>query len=115
MQLLSKRRELGQAGMRRAAVSESPLANSVTSCPNSTSSSVRYDTTRSVPPYFNGGTLSHKRATSAIFTLLLLTERLFLLYDIRPNLLSTVGMVYPVNLVGAFTSASIMEPVSRQL
>ena len=40
----------GSAGTRRALVSESPLANSVTSCPSPTSSSVRYDTTRSVPP-----------------------------------------------------------------
>jgi hypothetical protein len=39
-------------------VVESPLANRVTSWPSRTSSSVRYDTTLSVPPYSIGGTLS---------------------------------------------------------
>ena len=34
----------------RALVFESPLANSVTSWPSRTSSSVRFETTRSVPP-----------------------------------------------------------------
>ena len=37
-------------GTRFARVTESPAANSVTSCPRRTSSSVMYDTTRSVPP-----------------------------------------------------------------
>src|ERR1700752_3601727 len=37
------------------------------SCPNPTSSSVIYETTRSVPPYSLGGTLSYKGATCAIF------------------------------------------------
>ena len=41
-----------------AAVRESPVANSVTSCPSPTSSSVNHETTRSVPPYNFGGTLS---------------------------------------------------------
>ena len=38
-------------------VTESPLANSVTSWPSAISSSVSHDTTRSVPPYSFGGTL----------------------------------------------------------
>jgi hypothetical protein len=37
-------------GTSRALVSESPLANKVTSCPCLTSSSVRYETILSVPP-----------------------------------------------------------------
>ena len=48
---------------------ESPLANSVTSWPSSTSASVIYDTTRSVPPYSLGGTDSVKGAICAIFIL----------------------------------------------
>jgi hypothetical protein len=39
-----------QPGTNLAAVVESPLANSVTSWPMRTSSSVKYETTRSVPP-----------------------------------------------------------------
>jgi hypothetical protein len=41
---------------------ESPEAKSVTSCPASTSASVKYETTRSVPPYEVGGTLSKSGA-----------------------------------------------------
>jgi hypothetical protein len=37
---------------------ESPLANSVTSWPKPTNSFVNHETTRSVPPYNFGGTLS---------------------------------------------------------
>jgi hypothetical protein len=40
----------GSTGTSSAAVCESPDANSVTSCPRRTSSSVSQDTTRSVPP-----------------------------------------------------------------
>src|SRR3954468_16082099 len=47
---------LGTAGARRALVSESPLAKSVTSCPRDTSASQRLWMTRSVPPYCPGGT-----------------------------------------------------------
>jgi hypothetical protein len=51
MQLwLFSRRDFGQHGTNRADVSESPLANNVTSCPSSTSASVKFETTRSVPP-----------------------------------------------------------------
>jgi hypothetical protein len=50
-----------------AAVRESPLANRVTSCPWRTSSSVRYETIRSVPPYRCGGQRSASGATWAIF------------------------------------------------
>jgi len=46
----SRRSACGQIGSSRAVVTESPLANSVTSCPSDTSSSVSHDTTRSVPP-----------------------------------------------------------------
>src|SRR5215207_784916 len=49
-----------------AEVRESPLANSVTSCPNATSSSVSQCTTRSVPPYSLGGTASVSGATCAM-------------------------------------------------
>src|SRR5262249_1824653 len=59
-----------QAALRQrtslAAVLESPLANSVTSWPWRTNSSVRYETTRSMPPYSCGGTLSYRGATCAI-------------------------------------------------
>ena len=48
----------GAHGTSRARVTESPLANSVTSWPRSISASVRKSTTRSVPPYSLGGTLS---------------------------------------------------------
>ena len=56
IQLASVRSERGQAATSRAEVTESPLANSVTSWPIATSSSVRNETTRSVPPYNRGGT-----------------------------------------------------------
>jgi hypothetical protein len=46
----SRRSALGAHGTSFASVTESPLANSVTSWPCRTSSSVRYETTRSVPP-----------------------------------------------------------------
>jgi hypothetical protein len=49
-----------------ADVTLSPLANRVTSCPISTSSSVRKETTRSVPPYSFGGTASWRGAICAI-------------------------------------------------
>jgi len=42
----------------RARVRASAAANSVTSCPSSTSASHRCATTRSVPPYSGGGTAS---------------------------------------------------------
>jgi len=45
---------------------ESPLANSVTSFPSATSSSVSQCTTRSVPPYNLGGTASVSGATCAM-------------------------------------------------
>src|SRR6476661_6457471 len=56
----------GHIGASVAEVDESPLANNVTSWPSCTSWSVRYDTTRSVPPYNFGGTLSLNGATCAI-------------------------------------------------
>ena len=49
-QLSSRRSARGAHGTSRARVTESPLANNVTSCPRSTSASVRNETTRSVPP-----------------------------------------------------------------
>jgi hypothetical protein len=52
--------------MRVAVVLESPLANSVTSQPKLTNSSVSQETTLSVPPYSFGGTLSASGATSAM-------------------------------------------------
>ena len=60
----------GHIGRSVAAVTESPLANSVTSWPNSTSPSTSQATTRSVPPYNLGGTASVSGATCAmrIFT-----------------------------------------------
>src|SRR4051794_14948081 len=67
-QPLSSRRDRSQTGTRLALVTESPLANRVTSWPAATSSSVRYDTTRSVPPYIRGGTLSYNGAICAIRT-----------------------------------------------
>jgi hypothetical protein len=66
MQSGFKRKAFGQQATSRAFVFESPLANRVTSCPSSTNSSVRYETTRSVPPYSFGGTLSYKGETWAI-------------------------------------------------
>jgi hypothetical protein len=56
----------GQGGTSLALVRESPLANSVTSCPKSTNSSVNQETTRSVPPYNFGGTLSARGAICAM-------------------------------------------------
>jgi hypothetical protein len=56
----------GQQATSLAPVLESPLANNVTSCPCLTSSSVKYETTRSVPPYCWGGTLSYSGETCAI-------------------------------------------------
>src|SRR6185295_19673215 len=55
-------------GTSSAQVCESAVAKSVTWCPCRTSSSVRYETTRSVPPYCRGGTLSNSGATCAIRT-----------------------------------------------
>src|ERR1700735_773942 len=62
----SSRRERGQLASSRALVTESPLANSVTSWPSVISSSVSHDTTRSVPPYNFGGTASVSGAICAI-------------------------------------------------
>src|SRR5215217_3934192 len=59
----------GTQGTSVAEVWESPLANSVTSWPCATSSSVSQDTTRSVPPYSFGGTASANGATWAIRTI----------------------------------------------
>jgi len=53
-------------GTSSALLIESPLANKVTSWPRSISSSVSHETTRSVPPYSFGGTLSASGATCAI-------------------------------------------------
>src|SRR5262245_24956738 len=64
--LSSSRMARGQAAISRADVRESALAKSVTSWPRRTSSSVSHDTTRSVPPYSCGGTLSARGATWAI-------------------------------------------------
>src|SRR5258708_1593180 len=61
-----RRSARGHAGMRFALVCESPAANSVTLWPRRTSSSVMYDTTRSVPPYSLGGTLSYRGAICAM-------------------------------------------------
>jgi len=58
-----RRSALGQQATSSAAVSESPLANRVIWWPCAISSSVRYETTRSVPPYCAGGTLSISGAT----------------------------------------------------
>src|ERR1700719_149643 len=65
---LLSRREVFDPGMSLAEVCESPLANKVTSWPCATSCSVRNETTRSVPPYILGGTLSYRGETCAIFT-----------------------------------------------
>ena len=46
----SSRNAACEHGSRWAQVTESPLANKVTSCPIATSSSVSHATTRSVPP-----------------------------------------------------------------
>jgi hypothetical protein len=48
----------GLCARRGDRLGRSPLANSVRSCPKSTNSSVNHETTRSVPPYNLGGTLS---------------------------------------------------------
>src|SRR5215470_6056515 len=63
---VSRRRARVHIGTRLAWVRESPVANTVTSCPCFTNSSVRYETIRSVPPYSLGGTLSYSGATCAI-------------------------------------------------
>src|SRR6266404_1030309 len=65
-QFSSCQRACGQGATSFAAVRESPLANRVTSCPSRTSSSVKYETTLSVPPYRRGGTHSYKGATWAM-------------------------------------------------
>src|SRR5215813_8790639 len=65
--LASSRSAIGAHGTSSALETESPLANSVTSCPSLTSSSAKYDTIRSVPPYSRGGTLSMSGAICAIF------------------------------------------------
>src|SRR6478672_3254889 len=62
----SSRSALGHVESSFADVWESPLANSVTSFPNATSSSVNQCTTRSVPPYNLGGTASVSGATCAM-------------------------------------------------
>src|ERR671930_1880636 len=49
-----------------ASVCESPVANSVTSCPASASPSASRATTHSIPPYPLGGTASHGGGISAI-------------------------------------------------
>ena len=49
-------------------VCESPAANSVTSCPWSTSPSARIDTTHSMPPYRVGGTANQAGAMIAMRT-----------------------------------------------
>jgi hypothetical protein len=64
--LASSRSAVEHGDTRRAAVNESPLAKSVTSWPRLTSRSVRFETTRSVPPYSLGGTLSKRGAICAI-------------------------------------------------
>src|SRR5918993_5028023 len=61
------RSAMSEQRTRRAAVRESPLANRVTSWPWRTSSSVRNETIRSVPPYRRGGQRSASGATCAIF------------------------------------------------
>src|SRR5829696_9784857 len=60
----------GTHGTSFAEVLESPLANSVTSCPSATSSSVSQDTTRSVPPQSLGGTASASGAIWAMRTVI---------------------------------------------
>src|SRR5262245_14519893 len=65
--LASSRSAMGAHGTSSALETDSPLANRVTSCPSLTSSSARYDTIRSVPPYRRGGTLSMSGAICAIF------------------------------------------------
>ena len=50
LQVSSRRRARGAQGTNVARVTESALANNVTSCPRSTSASVKNETTRSVPP-----------------------------------------------------------------
>jgi hypothetical protein len=64
------RRALGHIATKRAVLVESPLANKVTSCPAQTSSSVSHETTRSVPPYPEGGTLSESGEIWAILMML---------------------------------------------
>src|SRR6478735_10044703 len=73
--LASSRIAVGTQPTSCALVIESPLANSVTSCPIRTNSSVRYETIRSVPPYSRGGTLSMSGATCPIFIFTVLAIR----------------------------------------
>ena len=62
----SRRSARGHIGSSLADVRELPLANSVTSWPRATSSSVSQETTRSVPPYSFGGIASVNGAICAI-------------------------------------------------
>src|SRR5690606_19055746 len=55
-----------QTGIKCEEVFESPDANNVTWWPRRTSSSVRQETIRSVPPYWRGGTLSKSGDTWAM-------------------------------------------------
>src|SRR5882757_6248350 len=80
--LASSRNAAGTQGTSWARETESPLAKRVTSWPSRTSSSVKYETIRSVPPYSRGGTLSMSGAICAIFILLDSTSR-----HRRPNVL----------------------------
>src|SRR5262249_31508575 len=77
---LPKRSARGITGASTALVRESALANSVTSCPCWTSSSVNQCTTRSVPPYSLGGTLS---ASGAIWAIRIFRQDLFHLSKLR--------------------------------
>ena len=62
----SRRSACGHIGSSLAEVRESPLANSVTSWPSATSSSVSQEMTRSVPPYSFGGIASVRGAICAM-------------------------------------------------
>src|SRR5258708_1251832 len=101
-QFSSCQRARGQGATSFAAVRESPLANRVTSCPSRTSSSVRYETTLSVPPYKRGGTLSYKGATWAMRIVNSLasgrrpTVRVLLLVVVDPCLRERVAAVLEV-------------------
>src|SRR4029450_4089604 len=61
-----KRRARGQTGTSLGLVRESPLANSVTAWRRPPHWSVNQETTRSVPPYSFGGTLSARGAICAM-------------------------------------------------
>src|SRR6266404_7097512 len=101
-QFSSCQRACGQGATSFAAVRESPLANRVTSCPSRTSSSVKYETTLSVPPYWRGGTLSYKGATWAMRIVDSLasgrrpTVRVLLLVVVDPYLRERVAAVLEV-------------------